>query len=352
MTTAKAAERAIEQVRKELGLDRRSSVFEVHAVARNGSVTVLGHATDESAIAEVVLRLQGLRGVGEVIDEVIRLPGRLDENEQHALVRAPIAPVYEEPRLPAPLITQLVLGSRVDLLSRENAWWRVRGEDGYIGWVHSGYLQTGSQEWARAWERRELGEPVVSLGAELIDEEARVFSRLPWGSRLMRVSHELYGLADGRSGFIGSGEIVPVDRLFDRFPPRGDSVTRTARRWLGAPYLWGGVTLSGVDCSGLTQAVFWMHGVALPRDSDMQARVGVPIDVSPDFEVLKPGDLLYFSEARGRVSHVAVSLGGSAIIHASLTNGSVAINDLLGPGDFERRLRGVFTSARRLLPDV
>ncbi len=348
----RAAERTIEQVRKDLGLDRRSSVFEVHAVARDGSVTVLGHATDEAAINEVLRRVQALRGVREVVDKIVRLPGSHAEAQQHAIVRSAVAPVYQDPHIPAPQITQLVLGSRVDLIWAEGPWWRVRGEDGYIGWVHTGYLEPGPADWARAWERGEQGEPVISLGAELIDEDARVIARLPWGARLVRYSHDLYALADGCRGQIGSGELVPVDRLFDRFPPRGDSVTRTARRWLGAPYLWGGVTMGGVDCSGLTQAVLWMHGVALPRDSDLQARMGTPLDVPQDFSCLKPGDLLYFSEAPERVSHVAISLGGSGIIHSALTNGGVASNDLLGSSEFEARLRSVFSSARRLLPDV
>jgi hypothetical protein len=347
----KAVEDTIEQVRKDLGLDRRSSVFEVHAVLRAESVTVLGHATEESAVEEVLRRLRKRDDVEEVIDEVVRLPGRLVEADQHALVRAPVAPMYEEPRVPAPQITQLVLGARVDLLSRQGVWWRLRAEDGYIGWMHAGYLEPGSEEWAHSWERGTAGTPVVSLGADLLNDDGDVIARLPWGARLFRTSHDTFKLSDGRAGKIAGGEVVGVDRLFDRFPPLGESVTRTARRWVGAPYLWGGVTMAGVDCSGLTQAVLWMHGVGLPRDSDLQARVGVNVETAANFSALRPGDLLYFSEAPERISHVAISLGGSGIVHSSLTNGEVATNDLLGASAFEQRLRSVFTSARRLLPD-
>ena len=169
------------------GLDRRSSVFEVHAVARAGLVTVLGHATEEAALAEVLKRVQALRGVEQVVDEVVRLPGNLAETEKHAIVCSAIAPVYQDPRIPSPQTTQLVLGSSVDLLSREGAWWRVRGEDGYIGWVHSGYLKVGPADWARAWERADAGEAVVALGGELVDEDGRVFAKLPWGARLVRI---------------------------------------------------------------------------------------------------------------------------------------------------------------------
>ncbi|HSL71509.1 MAG TPA: NlpC/P60 family protein [Longimicrobiales bacterium] len=344
-------EKLIEQVRAQRKLDRRSSVFEIHHRAQSQSIAFFGHTTEDEAMTELVRRARAVTGVHHVLDEVVRLPGSLPGDEKHAVVRSSLAPVYEHPRIPSAQITQIVLGSRVDLLSREGVWWRIRGEDGYIGWVHSGYLAPGSADWAHTWERGELGEPVVSLGAELQDEGDRVLARLPWGARLIRFALDAYQLPDGSRGRLASGEIIPVDRLFDRFPPRGDSVTRTARRWLGAPYLWGGVTVAGVDCSGLTQAVLWMHGIALPRDSDLQGRIGEPVDAGSEFSRVKTGDLLYFAETSERISHVAISLGGSGIIHSSLTNGTVAVNDLLGESEFETRLRDLFVQARRVLPD-
>jgi gamma-D-glutamyl-L-lysine dipeptidyl-peptidase len=111
------------------------------------------------------------------------------------------------------------------------------------------------------------------------------------------------------------------------------------------------VTMGGVDCSGLTQAVLWMHGIALPRDSDLQARVGELVDPGRHFENFKPGDLLFFSENAERITHVAISLGESWIIHSALTNGEVAINDLATDSDFEKKLRSIFTHGRRVLPD-
>lgn len=347
----KAVDEAIEAVRAELQLDRRSSVYEVHQVNRNGTVTLIGHTTEDAAIKQLLERVGATRGVKHVLDEVVRLPRGLPERERHAIIRSAVAPLYQDPRIPSSMITQLVLGGRVELLSREGVWWRIRGEDGYIGWMHQGYLEVVTAELAQAWERGETGEPVVSLGAELSDEEDTVLARLPWGARIIRFSPDVYAIPDGRRGRVGSGEVVPVDRLFDRFPPRGDSVTRTARRWLGAPYLWGGVTMGGADCSGMTQAVLWMHGIALPRDSDLQARVGELLETGTDFEHCKPGDLLFFSENAERTTHVAISLGDGLIIHASLTNGEVAINDLNGDSDFERKLKSIFTHARRVLPD-
>ena len=158
-------------------------------------------------------------------------------------------------------------------------------------------------------------------------------------------------LPDGRSGSVANGDVIDVDRLGDWFPHRGESVARTARRWYGAPYLWGGVTLNGVDCSGFTQAVMWMHAIALPRDSDLQERAGTPVTPGSGLAELRPGDLLFFAEQDARISHVAISLGGPIIIHSALGNGGVHINDLTGSEPFERKLAEMFVSARRLLAD-
>lgn len=341
----------IEEVRKALNLDYRSSIFDVRVEERGSRLCVLGATTVPQAVEDLVERLSAIKSRKYIRDEVKRLPEPGESGDVHVLVRAAVAPVYADPALPAPQITQAVLGTRLDLLTRLGAWCRVRLEDGYIGWVHKGYLQFGDEEWAFGWERGTRGEATVSLGADLIDEAGRVFARLPWGARCVRFSQEQYELPDGRRGAIGSGEVVAVDRIADWFPARGDSVSRTARRWIGAPYLWGGVTTGGVDCSGLVQAVFWLHGVAMPRDSDQQSLMGDQIEPGEDFADLNPGDLLFFSETTTRVSHVCISLGGPHVVHSGLTNGGVDVNDLSGDLELETRLRSVFTRAQRVLPD-
>ena len=332
-------------VRSEFVPDPRVDVFEFRTRRENGRAAVQSVTSVPSA-AEAFRERLARNGVkADVRVRVLPDPSLAPRNE--ALVRAPIAPLYRRPTMNSTQLSQYVMGSRLTLLSRRGLFWRVRGEDRHVGWVHHGYLVRGDAEWALGWERASSGDPVVSLGAEVHDEADRTFARLPWGARVIQPTPGRILLPDGRSGRIGSGEVVAVDRLWDRFPARGESVTRTARRWLGAPYLWGGVTPNGVDCSGFVQSVYWFHGVALPRDSDMQARVGAEIEEADE---LRPGDLVFFAE-HGRVNHVALSLGGPHIIHASASNGGVDLNDLEGELDLEALLRKSRVVARRLLPD-
>jgi gamma-D-glutamyl-L-lysine dipeptidyl-peptidase len=343
----------VAELRTRHAADPRSNVVEVDVESRGDAVALTGRTTEARFAEDLVAavgRLLGSEDV-EIIDEIVRLPHVEPGAHPFAVARAAVTPVYAEPVLPAPQISQLVMGMRVDVLERTERWLRIRAEDGYLGWVHAGYVVTGTDDWARTWERGTAGEPVVSLGADLADADGHSMVRAPWGARLVRISPLEYELPDGRRGRIRTGEVVDVDRLADWFPLRGESLVRTTRRWLGTPYLWGGVTPSGADCSGFTQAVLWMHGMGLPRDSDQQARTGVPVDCSAGFDRLRAGDLVFFAETGSRISHVGISTGGPVFVHCSLSNGGVAYNDLNGNLELEERLRRYFVEARRLLPD-
>jgi gamma-D-glutamyl-L-lysine dipeptidyl-peptidase len=340
--------RVARQVRADFVPDPRVEVFEVRTRRGDGPIAVRGATT--IAAAERAFR-QRLDEAGvEARIEITILPDPDLAPRCEALVRAPVAPVYRRPALSATQITQYVMGARVSLLSARGRFFRVRGEDAHVGWVHRGYLTRGELPWALAWEQGGQGQPVVSLGAEVQDQAEHIFARLPWGARVIQQAGGRIHLPDGRAGTLARGEVVAVDRLWDRFPARGESIARTARRWSGAPYLWGGITPHGVDCSGLVQSVFWIHGIAMPRDSDMQAHVGAAIDPGPDFHDLRPGDLVFFAE-RERVNHVAIALGGSQIIHASASNGIVDVNDLVGDSPVDSFLRRILAGARRVLPD-
>lgn len=344
----KALQDSVRAVGAARGIDPRRQVFDLRLV-RRGEVAVLTGETTLPDAADEVLAAAAAAGL-DAIDEVVRLPH--PDAPEAALVRSAVAPMYAAPDPDAALLTQYVLGHRVRPLARHGRWWRIQGEDGHIGWVHEGYLLPCEASWARLWETGHEGESVVALDGALADAAGHAMARLPWGARLVRLTRDRYRLPDGREGALVGGEVVDTDRLTDRFPSRGESVARTARRWLGVPYLWGGVTMGGADCSGFVQAVLWMHGIAVPRDSDPQARTGEAVDAGADFAGLRSGDLLFFAEDDDeRITHVGLALGGTGMIHSALTNGGVDINDLAGDLSFEDRLRHDFVHARRLLPD-
>ena len=344
-------EALISAVRVEYCPDPRTAIFEVEARIDDGALELTGVVSDPTAVEALHRRVATMDGWVEIRDAVTRLPELDGAGPQHAVVTAPVAPMLAAPMIACPQISQVVLGHHLTVLRRQGRWLHCRSADGYLGWVHRGYLAQLRETDARSWDMGAGGETYISLGAELRTPEDEVLVRLPWGSRVIRQDDGTARLPNGRSGRL-VGEAVPAAERARRFPSRGEAVVESSPRWLGVPYLWGGVTHGGVDCSGFVQALFRLHGVELPRDSDQQARVGQPVEPGRDFSALRPGDLCFFAEDVSRVTHVVMSIGGSRIIHSSLGNGGVARNDLAGELEYERELGWIFVCARRVLKPV
>jgi cell wall-associated NlpC family hydrolase len=231
------------------------------------------------------------------------------------------------------MVSEALCGELLAPLEARDGWVRVRGPDGYEGWCGEGGLLGVDEAAAAAWvEDAELYALGVALsGPAESPAAARPWPRhLPWGGRVAAAAGGRVRLPDGR-------EAVPSDpsRLADpaalrrRFPAGGAAVVATAAGWAGTPYLWGGRTRMGADCSGFVQAVYAAHGVGLPRDSGDQLRAGPEAEgAATNVEERRPGDLLFFGASRSAVTHVALSLGGTAILHAAAANGAVAADDL------------------------
>lgn len=338
----------VAQVRAEHAPDPRLAVFEIGVELEGGGLVLVGATSEPAAAEELHRRIALLEGAVEVRDRVRRLPLAADGVPVHAIVTSAAAPMLAGPLVSDPSVSQTLLGHRLLVLREHGRWLHCRTEDGYLGWIHRGYVRRVEESAVRAWEMGTEGEACFSLGARVLREDGEVVGRLPWGCRFVRRGEEAL-LPGGVAGAL-EGDWVPLAEQRLRFPPVGEAVVATAGRWLGAPYLWGGTTPAGVDCSGLAQASYRTHGIVLPRDSDQQARAGEEVDPGRDFSRLRAGDLVFFAEEPGRISHVVLSLGGSRIIHSSLGNGGVWTNDLQGDTGYEEELRRLFVCARRIIP--
>jgi cell wall-associated NlpC family hydrolase len=263
-----------------------------------------------------------------------------------ALIRVLWAPARDVADHRSEMVTQWLCGERIRVLERKGGWVRAVGEDGYAAWVPEG--ATLPSEAAYPWQADAWSLGVAVLGAD----GAR--GNLPWGARAQVKKESLLALP---SGAVVKAEdpaaIVPVGELADRFPLDPASIVETARSWRGVPYLWGGRTNTGCDCSGFVQAVFAMHGVNLPRDSAQQAESGNPAsgfrpsspELAPADLGLLPADLIFFAPESEGITHVAMSTGGMGIIHCSATRGMVMEDDLSEEGAFERLLRESIVTA-------
>lgn len=281
-------------------------------------------------------------------DDRVRGPGG-----ERRVVAVAWRPGRREPDQRSEMTTQWLFGERLRVLGGEGAegpWLRVRGPDAYESWIRRGGLWDGAAPDVASWEEAATAR---SLGVRLTagSDADGVPRGLPWGARAAVAGEGRLRLPGGAvASFEPSDGIVEPGAREERFPPRGEAVAATALRWRGAPYLWGGRTREGADCSGFAQAVYLLHGVVLPRDSGDQLAAGPslpvgdggPDDRSPDAVDAADwagGDLLFFGDGPDDVTHVAVVVEGTRIVHAAASNGSVAVDDVAGGSALERRLR-------------
>jgi cell wall-associated NlpC family hydrolase len=246
-------------------------------------------------------------------------------------VYASIAPLHGEPRVSSPQVSQRLAGHRLQVLEQDGDWLRVRGDDGYEGWVHRGYLRDPYDTRAAPAKR------LLSLGCVVRDATTGATRALPLGA----------WVAAGES--VIAGEAVNAASHARTFKKNPLSIAATAlERFAGTPYQWGGVTPWGADCSGLVQTTFWLHRVLMPRDAWQQAEIGV--DAGTNIARLEPADLIFFSDrVDRRITHVGIALGGSRMVHVALGRGGYSVERLDTRDDaYVLALLDRFVMARRL----
>lgn len=231
-----------------------------------------------------------------------RLEGRVAatrfvDGEDHRVMAAS-APLRRTPRHDSALDTEALRGERVRVFEEREGWaWGQLAGDGYVGWLPSAALgQPGDPPTHRVSALRTFVFPAPDI--KLPPTVA-----LSMGA-LLAVRGEAGALAETDAGFVPARHLAPLDR------PARDWVA-VAERFVGTPYLWGGRTSLGLDCSALVQLALAAAGIACPRDSDMQANgVGAAVDHSRPDRLMR-GDLLFWK------GHVAIVAGEGRLLHAN-----------------------------------
>jgi gamma-D-glutamyl-L-lysine dipeptidyl-peptidase len=257
-----------------------------------------------------------------VVFVLLITPGLFAKNTAQVVVVS-VANMYSAPTDRSDVVSQAIYGSNVTLLQARGEWSKIQTDDQYKGWTPSRYLRL-----IQSGDGYATSGPIVqveSLFANVYQENDvtrhKPVITLPFAVRLELIDDGKGNngrwlqvrLPDKRSAWIQSSDVVMNPKLLD-IP---ESI-ELAKRFLGFPYLWGGRSSFGFDCSGFTQMLVRARGINMPRDADLQAAWtgAVPVERGD----LQPGDLLFFGSSPTKITHTGMYIGDGQFIHDT-TNG-------------------------------
>lgn len=266
-----------------------------------------------------------------------RLRGRVEAGRftsgERRQINWPVASVRRRPGQREPLDTEALLGETVTVFDEADGFaWVQLDRDSYVGYVPAPALTANVQQ---------MTHRVTALATfvyPIEDIKAPPVTQLPMGARfaVTAISDRFAALSQG--GFVVTRHAATVERSVKDF-------VDVAERFIGTPYLWGGRTRLGVDCSGLLQASLDAAGIAAPRDSDMQqTALGEELLVPDDLEGLERGDLVFWP------GHVAIMADSVMIVHANAHHMAVATEPLRSAATRIEKATGSRISAIRRLP--
>jgi gamma-D-glutamyl-L-lysine dipeptidyl-peptidase len=229
-------------------------------------------------------------------------------------------PVRSEPSEVSQMVTQVLFGETYHILQMESGWAYIKLDyDGYEGWIDS-RLIVDIPESELEFLRKSPAWIVPVNQVKIITEPDKYSRYITGGSRIVFNGQDRNSFVINNREYYLTGTVGPGKKVAQ--------VQEAAMSFLNAPYLWGGKTFYGIDCSGLVQVVFKILDVKMPRDASQQKEVGEIINF---VEEAKPGDLAFFDNENGDIVHVGICLGKGEIIHAS---GEVRVDKLDHQGIF------------------
>ncbi|MFQ5447031.1 MAG: NlpC/P60 family protein, partial [Saprospiraceae bacterium] len=306
--------------------------------------------------------LESLAEAGFTVEDSLSvLPSAELEKQHFGIVNLSVCNIRSAPRHSAELATQALLGTPLKVWKKQAGFYLVQTPDQYLGWLDAGGFVLTDSTGMEAWNNASRVFITADFGFALekpADDAPRI-SDLVAGDILKSAGTEgtytRVAFPDGRTGYVSTSALLLyrewlTTRTFD-----AAHILATAREMMGRPYLWGGTSGKGMDCSGFTKTVYFLNGIMLQRDASQQVHTGEALAGDTTLQNLQPGDLLFFGrpatdESPEKIWHVAIYAGGGKIIHASER---VRVESLRrGDTDFTGDRLSTYVRASRILTSM
>ncbi|HYK77593.1 MAG TPA: SH3 domain-containing C40 family peptidase [Daejeonella sp.] len=358
--------KAISEVQKRYAPDKRTAIFQVQI--QDGSPLKIEVETTNSRAVDSLKHLLEQQKVQAVIHENL-LPSKDLGDKIYGVANLSVSNNRVNPNHPAEMATQMILGTPVEILKKKDGYSLVRTPDGYISWTDNSGVAAMNKAAFLKWQQSE--KVVVAVDYTYSYQQASAASMrvsdLVKGNILQVLGKEKDFLKvvypDQRIAYVLAKDVSNYKQWVNRPNPDAAKILETAKTMLGVPYLWGGTSIKGVDCSGFTKTSFFLNGIVLPRDASQQALVGEKVDIYEQDTVslkqalknLKPGDLLFFAGGKNRtpnprVTHTAIYMGNGEFIQSA---GLVRINSMIpGAKNYDDYQSRTLVGARRMLTAV
>ncbi len=306
--------------------DKRVAVFNVKAEQKNGALTLTGE-TDKVEAMELFADSLKKEGIA-FNNEIETLPAVELGDKVYAVANNSVVNMRSNARHSAELATQALLGMPLNVLKKDGGWYLVQSPDEYISWIDQGGITLMNKQELDNWKKADKIIYLSNYGFsyESAKSTSPKIGDLVMGNvlQLLDTQRNFYKVQypDGRIAYVLRGEAQPFERWRTSLKATQESLVATGKELMGVPYLWGGTSTKGVDCSGFTKTIYLMNGDIIPRDASQQITAGENVDLTKNFENLEPGDLLFFgvpatADKPQRVVHVGMWIGNNEYIHSS-----------------------------------